>query len=173
MASNQIEDVLTYALFPQVGLKFLKNRGNPDAFEPAPGIEPAPTSAPPPKTAAVSAARGPESYTVRVDGRDYSVTVSAGGEIQNLAPAAAAIATTSPDTGGGGEPLPAPLAGNIFKINVTVGQSVNSGDVVMIMEAMKMETEVRATRAGTVSSLTVKEGDAVQVGDTLIINEDN
>ena len=64
---------------------------------------------------------------------------------------------------------PAPLAGNIFKINVTVGQSVNSGDVVMIMEAMKMETEVRATRAGTVSSLTVKEGDAVQVGDTLMV----
>ena len=168
VASNQIEDVLTYALFPQVGLKFLKNRGNPAAFEPAPGIEPAPTSAPPPRTAAVSAARGPESYTVRVDGRDYSVTVSAGGEIQNLAPAAAGAATTPPDTGGG-EPLRAPLAGNIFKINVSVGQSVNPGDVVMIMEAMKMETEVRATRAGTVSSLTVKEGDAVQVGDTLMV----
>jgi oxaloacetate decarboxylase alpha subunit len=64
--------------------------------------------------------------------------------------------------------LPAPLAGNIFKVNVAVGQAVKSGDIVMILEAMKMETEVRAPEGGTVKALFVKEGDAVQVGDALL-----
>ena len=64
--------------------------------------------------------------------------------------------------------IPAPLAGNIFKINVAAGQAVNSGDVIMILEAMKMETEVRSPESGTVQSVFVKEGDAVQVGDLLL-----
>ena len=64
--------------------------------------------------------------------------------------------------------IPAPLAGNIFKINVTAGQVVNSGDIIMILEAMKMETEVRSPESGTVQSVMVKEGDAVQVGDALL-----
>jgi oxaloacetate decarboxylase alpha subunit len=64
--------------------------------------------------------------------------------------------------------VPAPLAGNIFKINVAVGQAVKSGDIVMILEAMKMETEVRAPESGKVQAVLVKEGDAVQVGDVLL-----
>ena len=64
--------------------------------------------------------------------------------------------------------MPAPLAGNIFKIMVTAGQSVAAGDVIMIMEAMKMETEIRSPAAGVVSELLVKEGDAVQVGQALL-----
>ena len=62
----------------------------------------------------------------------------------------------------------APLAGNIFKVNVAVGDSVAEGDVVIILEAMKMETEIRAHQAGTVSAVKVKEGDSVSVGDVLI-----
>ena len=64
--------------------------------------------------------------------------------------------------------VPAPLAGNIFKVNVSAGQTVDSGDVIMILEAMKMETEVRSPEAGTVQAVLVKEGDAVQVGDVLL-----
>lgn len=64
--------------------------------------------------------------------------------------------------------MPAPLAGNIFKVNVTAGQQVNEGDVVIVLEAMKMETEVRAPRSGTVTQVSVKEGDAVKVGATLL-----
>jgi oxaloacetate decarboxylase alpha subunit len=60
------------------------------------------------------------------------------------------------------------LAGNIFKVNVSAGEHVQEGDVIIILEAMKMETEVRAPRAGLVGSVSVKEGDAVAVGDTLI-----
>lgn len=171
VAEAEIDDVLTYALFPQVGLKFLKNRNNPDAFEPAPGSEPEPAPTPAPAAAPPAAAgNGPEAYTVSVNGRQYQVTVSAGGEVQSVAATAPAAepAAAAPAAAAGGSPLPAPLAGTIVRIDVREGQPVNAGDVVMIMEAMKMETEVRANASGTVVSIPVKEGDAVQVGDTLL-----
>ena len=64
--------------------------------------------------------------------------------------------------------MPAPLAGNIFKVNVVEGDTVAAGDVIVILEAMKMETEVRVPNAGTVVSVSVKVGDSVSVGVTLI-----
>ena len=64
--------------------------------------------------------------------------------------------------------ISAPLAGAIFKVKVAQGQRVQSGDVVIILEAMKMETEVRAPFDGTVARIHVKAGDAVQVGDPLL-----
>ena len=167
VADNQIEDVLIYALFHQVGLKFLENRHNPDAFEPVPGSEPkAPATAP--AAAPPASASGAESYSVAVNGKVYEVTVNAGGQVQAIASPATAAATAPPASPGSGTPLPAPLAGTIFKIKVAVGQHINAGDVVVVMEAMKMETEVRAPKGGVVSSLAVKEGDAIQVGSTLL-----
>ena len=83
----------------------------------------------------------------------------------NLAPVAA---TPAPTAASGGAPLNAPLAGNIFKVKVSVGQQINAGDVVIILEAMKMETEVRATTSGTITAIAVKEGDAVQSGQPLL-----
>ncbi len=173
VADNEIDDVLTYALFPQIGLKFLENRDNPDAFEPPPGEEPAaePVAAP----AAAPAPGGPEAYAVTVDGRTYNVTVAPGGEVAEVraaplaagAPVAAPASAPAPPAGDLVN-IPAPRAGNIFKINVAAGQAVNSGDVIMILEAMKMETEVRSPESGTVQSVFVKEGDAVQVGDLLL-----
>ncbi len=65
-------------------------------------------------------------------------------------------------------PVTAPLAGNIWKVIATEGQSVAEGDVLLILEAMKMETEIRAAQAGTVRGIAVKSGDAVSVGDTLM-----
>ena len=167
LAENKIEDVLIYALFPQIGLKFLQNRGNPDAFEPVPGSEPeVPTPAP--AAVAPNLSTSPENYTVTVNGKDYDVVVAPGGEVKKVVAATSepAVAPAQPTMG---EPLKAPLAGNIFKILIAEGQTVNAGDVVIIMEAMKMETEVRASKAGKITGLTVKEGDAVQVGDTLLI----
>lgn len=155
---NEIDDVLTYALFPQVGLKFLENRNNPDAFEPAPTLEDALAMAAPKNT-------GPQTYTISVNGQNYVVQVTEGGDISAVAPAAAAPAAAP---AGAGEDVPAPLAGNIWKVQVAPGQAVQEGDVLVILEAMKMETEVRAARAGTVSTVEVNEGDAVQVGDTLL-----
>jgi oxaloacetate decarboxylase alpha subunit len=158
------EDVLIYALFPQAGLKFLENRGNPDAFEPAPGKEPEdrPRVA---ETPPIQPARGPEEYQVEVNGNTYRVRVSPAGmlqaPVQSEVVSAPQVAATQVVT--------APLAGNIFKINVAPGQQVAPGDVVMILEAMKMETEVRATSAGVVSTIEVKEGASVRVGDPLLV----
>lgn len=163
VARDEIDDVLTYALFPQVGLKFLVNRDNPDAFEPAPGKEKPST---PVQTAPARApqAGGTEAYTVTVNGKSFDVMVAPGGAVQSLSPAV----SPSPPQPKAGTPLPAPLAGTIFKIKVAEGQAITEGDVVVVMEAMKMETEVRAARSGIVLSISVKEGDAVQVGSTLL-----
>jgi oxaloacetate decarboxylase alpha subunit len=165
---REIDDVLTYALFPQVGLKFLQNRDNPDAFEPIPTLESAlaATSTSEPK----STTDGPTVYTIGVNGQSYVVEVEEGGDISavGLAQVAMTAASISSVPVTGGEPVTAPLAGNIWKIHAVPGQAVKEGDVLFILEAMKMETEIRASKAGTVSSVTTKEGDSVSVGDTLL-----
>jgi oxaloacetate decarboxylase alpha subunit len=162
VADEQIDDVLTYALFPQIGMKFLENRDNPSAFEPVPTGEP--------EVAAPASSGSTEAYTVVVDGYAYNVSVGPGGQVADIqsAPAAVTTAVPAPAAGGAGQAVPAPLAGNIFKINTAAGQMVKSGDVIMVLEAMKMETEVRAPSDGVVQTINVKEGDVVQVGDTLI-----
>ncbi|TGD73444.1 oxaloacetate decarboxylase subunit alpha [Mangrovimicrobium sediminis] len=162
---GEIDDVLTYALFPQIGLKFLEHRGDASAFEPAPDAAAAAPAAP---AAPARAAGAPEVYTVTVNGKQYVVEVAEGGEVSALAEAPAPAATTPAVVDGHGQPLPAPLAGNIFKVNVKVGDAVEAGDVIVILEAMKMETEVRAIRGGTVVAVNVKAGDAVAVGDSLV-----
>lgn len=157
-----VDDVLTYALFPQVGLKFLQHRGDSSAFEPAP------TADEPSVVATAPEVTGAAVYTVTVEGASYVVEVAEGGDIS----AVAAVASVTPDeklpAASQSDPLPAPLAGNIVKIQVSAGQSVAAGDVVIILEAMKMETEVRATRAGQILDIAVTEGDAVSVGQTLL-----
>ncbi len=169
LAENVVDDVITYAQFPQIGLKFLENRGNPDAFEPAPGSETEPVVAAAPATAPASAG-GQENYHVVVNGKGYDVSVAPGGAVQNIQAATSPPVAAAPVTAaaGAGEPITSPLAGNIWKIQVREGQVVESGEVVIILEAMKMETEVRASTAGTISAICIKEGDAVKVGDTLI-----
>ncbi|MCG7868054.1 MAG: oxaloacetate decarboxylase subunit alpha [gamma proteobacterium symbiont of Stewartia floridana] len=169
VAKDEVDDVLIYALFPQVGLKFLKNRDNPDAFEPAPGTEPEAASAAPAAAPAPAPAGGPEAYQVEVNGVTYNVKVSPAGAVTDVAPAApAAAAPAAAPAPAGGTEIAAPLSGNIHAIKVSAGQQVAAGDVVMVLEAMKMETEVRANSAGTVSQILVKEGDAVQVGTPLL-----
>ena len=162
LSSDVIDDALTYALFPQVAEKFLENRGNPDAFEPAPtGNE-------------VKVSSGPETYTITVEGQAYVVEVEEGGDISAVAPVGAAApvvgaaAAAAPMPAGGGDPVAAPLAGTIFKVIASAGQAVQEGDVLIILEAMKMETEIRAAKAGTIGSINVAVGDAVTVGDTLL-----
>lgn len=158
---RELDDVLTYALFPQIGLKFLKNRGNPSAFEPVPSIET-------PQVTQAASRSGDDTgvYTVKVNGQRYVVEVAEGGDISSIT-ATPTITTTAP-TASSGAAVTAPLAGNIFKILVKPGDQVEANQVVVILEAMKMETEIRAVTAGTVSNITVREGDAVQVGDTLL-----
>jgi len=165
LSDDLIDDVLTYALFPQIGLKFLENRNNPEAFEPVPtGQE---------LVEAARSVEGPAVYTVSVAGQSYVVEVEEGGDISQIQPVSASSSSSAPVAApvaeaSGGEDVPAPLAGNIFKVLVRPGQQVQEGETIMILEAMKMETEISAPKAGVVGSVHVKEGDAVQVGQALL-----
>ncbi|EDQ2444790.1 biotin/lipoyl-binding protein, partial [Salmonella enterica subsp. enterica serovar Haifa] len=143
LAGNAIDDVLTVALFPQIGLKFLENRNNPAAFEPLPQAE----AAQPVAKAEKPAASG--IYTVEVEGKAFVVKVSDGGDISQLTaavPAASSAPVQAAAPAGAGTPVTAPLAGNIWKVIATEGQTVAEGDVLLILEAMKMETEIRAAQ---------------------------
>ncbi|HIB30406.1 MAG TPA: biotin/lipoyl-binding protein, partial [Candidatus Thioglobus sp.] len=166
LAKNKIDDLLTYALFPQVGISFLENRNNPDFFEPVP-------------QASDNSSKSSDEegvYTVSFKGTSYTVEVSAGGDITSMKAASAAPKSSAPVAKeivadaptSGGEAVGAPLSGTIWKVMVSLNQKVNEGDVLVILEAMKMETEIRAARGGVVTGISVKEGDSVTVGQTLL-----
>ena len=70
---------------------------------------------------------------------------------------------------GAGEPVNAPMPGNILKVNVTAGQAVKSGDVLCILEAMKMENEIMAPKDGTVTQVLVSKGNTVDTGAPLVV----
>ncbi len=164
LAEQSIDDTLTYALFPQVGLKFLQNRDNPDAFEPVPTQSTTVPEAP--QTASVKTGEA-AAYDIRVDGKQFHVEVAPSGTLTRVEPLpTTATPVSEPVTAG--QTITAPLAGNIVRVLVSAGASVNEGDVVMMLEAMKMETEVRSPHSGTVSQVHVSEGDAVQSGQALI-----
>ena len=160
LENEKIDDLLTYILFPQVGIQFLENRNNPDFFEPVPQ---APSEGP--KEDGV--------YTVTHNGQDYVVEVKAGGDISSIQVAGQAVAApqaAAPQAApvGNAEDVPAPLAGNIWKVLVSPNQQVNEGDTLVILEAMKMETEIKAAHSGVVANINVKEGDSVAVGQVLL-----
>lgn len=167
LAGDQIDDVLTYALFPQIGLKFLQNRGDASAFEPVPTAN----DAVPVDQSVSDPVSGASVYTVSVSGQSFVVQVSEGGDISDIQPTSSAVsppAQAAATTAVSGEDVPSPLAGNIFKVLVSPGQRVEEGETVIILEAMKMETEISAPKSGVVGSINVKEGDSVQVGQSLL-----
>ena len=183
LSDNAIDDVLIVALFPQIGWKFLENRDNPSAFEPAPTNEsekPVEKTVEKPTALTTPNSSGSAVYTVELEGKAFVVKVSEGGDITNIVPAQTPTtqpqpATPAPTTNAPAEsaategtPVTAPMAGNIWKVVATEGQSVAEGDVLLILEAMKMETEIRASQSGTVRNIRIKTGDSVAVGDTLM-----
>jgi len=161
------EDALINGLFAQIGWKFLVNRGNPAAFEPAPDAQ-AFAASQKPELSKSAASQVVESYTVNVDGKNYHVAVGPGGSALNIQPSAASPVISSEQVAGNGEVIESPMAGTILKVLVDIGSQVAAGDVVVVMEAMKMETEVRSKVVGTVSAIHVKEGNAIGGGDVLI-----
>ena len=170
-AHTSEEDRLTYALFPKVALKFFETRGKPQP-KPAPAQAKAPAAATAPAAVAPAPA-GSAVYSVRVNGKDYTVEVSTGGAVGTapaMAPAAAPAPVAAPAAStAGGSPLIAPLPGSIFSMKCKEGDAINEGDVVLVMESMKMESEVTAHQSGTIQSILVKEGDSVQTGDELVV----
>ena len=124
-------------------------------------------------------------YKVTLNNRTYEVEVEAGqamlvDEYEAYAPApaaapapapaapAAAPAAASPALAAG-EVVKSPMPGNILKINVTVGQKINEGDTLLVLEAMKMENEVAAPRSGTVAQIIVSKGAVVETGAPLVV----
>jgi len=160
LADDVIDDVLTYALFPQIGLRFLENRDNPDAFEPVPDGKSTAVASTTPAAGTASV------YSVRVNGKAYTVEVAEGGQLTDVQPGAQAA--SAPVASASGDAVKAVLAGNIFKVHVAVGDVVAQGDRLLVVEAMKMETAVAAPKAGTISQVLVAEGDVVAVGDSLV-----
>ena len=156
---GEIDDVLTYALFPQVGLKFLQHRNDPSMFEPIPTGRPV----------AKMNERGEEAYTVEVEGKSYHVTVASGGDvssIKQLGAQSSAVVQVAPATSA--VPVNAPLAGTVVKVLVQPGQAVVEGQSIIILEAMKMETSISAPNAGTIVAVKVQSGDSCAVGDLLV-----
>ena len=170
LAQNAIDDTLTFALFPQVGLKFLKNRGNAQAFEPAPNADSAVTSTFQSNSSTAAQQKVAHAYDVNVDGKIYQVQVAASGSLTGISTAAELTqhkpqALISSDDASA---ILAPLSGNIVKLLIGPGDSVKEGDLVMILEAMKMETEIRSAYQGRVQNIHVTEGETVQSGQLLM-----
>ncbi|WP_394145130.1 sodium-extruding oxaloacetate decarboxylase subunit alpha [Vibrio atypicus] len=168
LCDDVIDDVLTVALFEQVGWKFLENRHNPEAFEPVPTER---VDSPAEKA---SAPADSGVYTVNVNNQAFVVRVNEGADPEVLAqsttdtPKAAPVSAKPTAPSGNAETVAAPLAGNIWKVHAKPGDEVKEGQVLLILEAMKMETEIRASRDAVVDGVSVSEGDAVQVGDALV-----
>lgn len=119
-----------------------------------------------------STVAGGNEYTVKVNGKNYAVKLdgdkkaTVNGKAYDIAVSEGISA--APVASGDGKPVEAPLPGNILRICVSEGDSVAEGDVILVVEAMKMETEIKAPEAGTVQSILVAQGDKVQTGQTLV-----
>ena len=108
-------------------------------------------------------------YKITLNGRTYEVEVEAGkamcvAEYEAYAPAAAPAAAPV-----AGEAVTAPMPGNILKVNVTAGQAVKEGDLLLVLEAMKMENEIFAPCNGTVAQVLVSKGSTVDTGATMVV----
>ena len=127
-------------------------------------------------------------YKVTLNGRTYEVEVEAGkamllDEYEAIAPAPAAAAApvaapaaapaaaapAAPVVTGAGEAVNAPMPGNILKVNVKTGDAVKAGQVLVVLEAMKMENEIMAPKAGTVTQVLVSKGSTVDTGAPLVV----
>jgi oxaloacetate decarboxylase alpha subunit len=175
LAENTVDDVLTYALFPQIGLQFLENRNNPDAFEPVPTIEEKTISSTP-QTQDKSSA-----YVISVNGKNYHAKINSNNDnddnVQVSIDDQLFVAQVFDDdvsdndddpVNATGESLKSPLSGNIFQVLVQPQSVVKEGQILIILEAMKMETEIKSPRDGIVSTVAIKQGDTVSVDDILL-----
>ena len=112
-----------------------------------------------------------KAYKVNVNGNVYEITIEVIDKADIKAPAAPAVAPAPAPAPvaapAGAQTVSAPMPGTILKVNVSNGQAVKKGDVLMVLEAMKMENEILAANDGTVSSVNVTAGQSVESGTVL------
>ena len=112
-------------------------------------------------------------YTITVNGVAYDVTVEEGGSVASAPKAAAPAAPAAPAPAAapagaqGSVKVESPMPGKILAVKKNVGDAVKSGDVILVLEAMKMENDIVAPQDGTVASINVSVGDSVESGATL------
>ena len=160
------EDLLSYAMFPKVALKFFEDRKNPQATtQNTPAKATADAATPATQPAGASSV-----FTVRVNGTPYTVEVIPSGSGATAATETAPTQTeTAPTlTQEAEEAVTSQLPGSVFAIRCKVGDAVKSGDTLIVLESMKMETEVKSHCNGIVKSILVQEGASVKTGDTLV-----
>jgi pyruvate carboxylase subunit B len=160
------ENLFIVATCKEKGVAYLKGEARQNIRK----IDPKAESAAKPE----SAAKGASSYTVTVDGSKYNVsfsgdTAKVNGKSYNINVAAGGDASSAPASSGSVKTIAASMPGLIIRIDCSVGDTVNEGDVLIIMEAMKMEMEVKSTESGTVSDIKVSQGDQVASGAELIL----
>ena len=152
-ADASTENILIYAMFPEIGLNFIENSDNPDYFESEPLDITQLTDS---------------SYLVTVEDQEYSVTLKADNSVTiNDGSQINQVVSNPSIEAGAGEVIAAPLGGNIFRVIIAEGESVDADSTILILEAMKMETEIKAPSAGVVGKIFVKPGDMVKPGTPL------
>ena len=145
------EDILTFALYPAIAPKFLRGEMKEEALE-VPRV-----------TDGKAQSALPTEFKVEVDGDVFNVKIMSAGGGMSVKP----VEAESPKTLDGA--INASMQGMVLKIKVKKGDAVNKGDVVMILEAMKMENNIHASHGGIVKDILVKEGSTVGAGDALLI----
>ena len=152
-ADASTENILIYAMFPEIGLNFIENSDNPDYFESEPLDITQLTDS---------------SYLVTVEDQEYSVTLKADNSVTiNDGSQINQVVSNPSIEARAGEVIAAPLGGNIFRVIIAEGESVDADSTILILEAMKMETEIKAPSAGVVGKIFVKPGDMVKPGTPL------
>jgi pyruvate carboxylase subunit B len=159
------EDLLSFILFPVAALRFLRGEGGEEKIEKRKKAKQAPTG----ESAGAA-------YTVEVDGERFEVKVLPTGAValSGGGPAGGAPTPGAPAASGGASAanaLKAPMQGLLLKIPVAVGDTVKLGQTVAVLEAMKMQNDIGATRAGTVREIYVSEGSGVSAGQALMLIE--
>ena len=153
LAEASTENILIFAMFPEIGLNFLENINTPDYFESEPLEINEITDS---------------SYLVTVDDQEYSVTLKADNSVTiNGNSQTQEVSPSIISAVGAGKVIEAPLGGNIFRTMVSEGESVEADSTVLILEAMKMETEIKSPSAGVIGKIFVKPGDSVKPGTPL------
>ena len=154
---SRVDDVLTYALFPNVAIDFFKNRSKTEARSEPMSSDPIDPN--------IDIKTG--IYTVEVNAKTYVVKVSSGGDISKISERVENKTNEYSETDE--TEINAPLAGNVIKVNVQENDSVQQGDSMIILEAMKMETSISAPIAGRVKQIRVKSGDTCAAGQLLLV----